>query len=186
LTQEELKQLFHYDLETGIFKVVDTYTKGMRRGNSAFYAGKIIGISDKLGYLSVNLSGRNYRLHRLAFLYVQGNIPKVVDHINGNPSDNRWVNLRACTQGENRRNQRLDRRNKTGFKGVHFNKEVGKFRAYIRHNYKRTYLGFFDSAEEAYAAYCKSARELHGEFFSEERSRLNPLNPNCIPSNQES
>jgi hypothetical protein len=87
-----------------------------------------------------------------------------VDHINGDGLDNRRSNLRLATKAQNQRNQRLRRDNKSGFKGVCWDNRAKKWRALIRFNGKQKTLGYFDTPEEAYEAYCAAAIELHGEF----------------------
>jgi hypothetical protein len=85
-----------------------------------------------------------------------------VDHINLNGLDNRRDNLRLATNSQNNMNVRRYRNNKSGFKGVHLAK--GRWRASIRLNYKLYHLGYFDTPEEAYGAYCEAAKERFGEF----------------------
>lgn len=86
------------------------------------------------------------------------------DHIDGNPLNNCRSNLRLATPAENARNRGKQRDNTSGFKGVHWNKQRRNWRAQIKINQKGIHLGVFDTPEEAYAAYCKAAKELHGEF----------------------
>ena len=88
----------------------------------------------------------------------------VVDHINGNPSDNRKCNIRKCKQGENVRNQKINKRNKLGVKGVCYCKERKKYAAYIQHQGKTIALGRYLTQEEAHAAYCEASKKYHGEF----------------------
>lgn len=87
-----------------------------------------------------------------------------VDHINHDTLDNRRENLRLASRSQNKRNGNKHKDNINGYKGVDFNKAVQKYRARITVNYKTTHLGYFDSPEDAYDAYCKAANELHGEF----------------------
>ena len=96
---------------------------------------------------------------------------RVADHINGNPLDNRKLNLRACTYAENARNQRLRRDNKSGFKGVS-QVSWNRWTAIIRPDGRNCCLGTFDSPEKAHQAYCEAAAWLYGEFanFGEDRS----------------
>jgi len=103
---------------------------------------------------------KNIAMHRLIMGLFAGD-PREVDHINGNPSDNRVCNLRICTHADNMRN-RAKHRTRNKYKGVH--KEGARFRAAIRANGESIKVGVFDTEEEAHAAYCKAATELHGEF----------------------
>lgn len=91
--------------------------------------------------------------------------PKMeIDHRNLNPLDNRKANLRLSTSSQNKCNKPLGSTNSSGFKGVHLHKDKNRWMAYITLNYKRRYLGYFDSAIEAALAYDKASLELHGEF----------------------
>jgi hypothetical protein len=87
-----------------------------------------------------------------------------VDHINGDPSDNRRQNLRLATELDNQRNMCLPKHNTSGFKGVSFRKDRGKFRAYISLHNKTKHLGTFENAEDAARAYDKAARFYFGSF----------------------
>jgi hypothetical protein len=87
-----------------------------------------------------------------------------VDHINGNPLDNRKCNLRICSHCDNTKNVGFNKSNKCGYKGVYFAKWANQYRAEIQCDGKRVKLGYFRTAEEAYKAYCDAARELHGAF----------------------
>lgn len=105
---------------------------------------------------------KRIRLHR--FILGQKNKNIFVDHINGNTLDNRKSNLRNCTQNENQRNCRKHRDNKTGLKGIYYQKEAKKYHAQIMVNSKVIYLGLFTNKEEAHAAYCEASKKYHGEF----------------------
>lgn len=85
-----------------------------------------------------------------------------VDHINHDKLDNRKSNLRIVTQQQNLMNRKVFKNNKTGFKGVSVYGE--KYRASIRKNGKREYLGFFKNPIDAAKAYDKRAIELFGEY----------------------
>lgn len=106
-------------------------------------------------------------LHRVILERVTGRPlarTEFVDHIDGNRLDNRRANLRVATKSENGRNRGRQRNNTSGFKGVTWEKERGKWVAAIMVGGKQAKLGRFDTPEEAYAAYCTAARELHGKF----------------------
>jgi hypothetical protein len=87
-----------------------------------------------------------------------------VDHIDGDGLNNRRCNLRLATRSQNMRNQRLNSRNTSGFKGVSWDKRDKKWLAYIKVYRKKIHLGSFDTPEDAHAAYCDAAARLHGEF----------------------
>ena len=89
---------------------------------------------------------------------------ELVDHINGNPLDNRRCNLRLSTHSTNAMNRFKTIKNKSGYKGVVWSKKRHKWEASIRKDGKLNYLGGFDTPELAYEAYCKAAKELHGEY----------------------
>ena len=116
------------------------------------------------GYATINihLGGGKYKREYLHRHLLPGF--KQVDHINGDRLDNRVENLRGCNNEENNRNKGPNKKNKSGYKGVHFNKSTGKWIAQITVNYKCKHLGSFNTAEEATLAYNKAAREFHGEF----------------------
>jgi hypothetical protein len=87
-----------------------------------------------------------------------------VDHIHRNKLDNRKSHLRVCTTSENCRNQRMASHNTSGLKGACWSARDKKWRATIGIHGKQKGLGYFDTAEEAHAAYCKAAKLYHGEF----------------------
>lgn len=98
-------------------------------------------------------------MHRLIMGFPDG----PVDHLDGNGLDNRKVNLRACSNAENRRNRPKQVNNKSGYKGVYWHKQRKRWNAKIRHNHKNISLGLFDDPQEAHQAYLSKAAELWGE-----------------------
>lgn len=91
---------------------------------------------------------------------------KVVDHIDGDPSNNQCSNLRICTQAENALNNHTAKRNsKSGYKGIYWHKAANKWCAEVVYSHKKHYLGLFSNKEDAVDAYNIKAKELHGDFF---------------------
>lgn len=87
-----------------------------------------------------------------------------VDHINGDTRDNRKENLRLASKLENQRNMRIPIHNSSGYKGVSYRTDRGKYRAYISIHNRLVHLGYFEKAEEAAHAYDEAARFFYGEF----------------------
>lgn len=160
LTAEFVRGLLNYDPETGIF------TWKVRAAN-CIQIGDISGYRCSSGHIVIRIKRRGYFAHRLAFLYMTGAMPEnVVDHRDTDPGNNRWLNLRHATTAQNAQNSGVWKTSTTGFKGVCFNKRIGKYQVQVRANGKRRYLGLYTTAEEAHAAYCEAAGKLHGEFFN--------------------
>lgn len=86
------------------------------------------------------------------------------DHIDGDGLNNRRSNLRVVTHAQNQCNRRLNIDNKSGVRGVAFNRATGKWRAQIGVNGAKRYLGLFSSIDKAAQAYASASAELHGEF----------------------
>lgn len=159
ITQSELKEVLNYDPDTGIF----TWIKKTNNKCNKIIVGKNAGWIEKIGYLRISLYKKSYMAHRLAWLYVYGEMPnKCIDHIDGNKSNNKISNLRNVTNAENAQNKKNHHSNsKTKIIGVDFIKRVNKFRATITLNYQQHYLGLFETKEMAFDAYIKAKRQLH-------------------------
>lgn len=155
ITQELLKELFDYDPETGILRWKKSTSTKVKPGDVA-------GSLTDRGYLRVWVLGKSYRVHRLVWMWTYGRWPaEQIDHINGVRHDNRLKNLRECTNAENHQNLRVYCNNTSGTPGVHRHKPTRKFQAYIRSCGRKKHLGYFDTPEEAHAAYLKAKAELH-------------------------
>lgn len=152
LTAEFFRQRVDYNPETGVFVWKTNRYKSL--------VGSRLGTMTTKGYLIVRICGKNYLMHRLAFLHVLGHVPAMVDHINGDKSDNRWANLRAITpQGNVQNIRRATKSNKLGVLGVRLH--CGRFRAQIKHCGETIYLGRFDTPEGAHDAYIAAKRRIH-------------------------
>jgi hypothetical protein len=162
ISAERLRALLHYDPEAGIFTRLVSTSSNAR-------AGEVGGCLTGDGYRRIHVDGRDYLAHRLAWLYMTGAWPKSqIDHINRDKLNNRWVNLREATNGENQAN----RATLFGFKGAFWNKPKRKWQAQINCNNKRYHLGYFETQQEAAVAYAEAAKEFHGEFARPFNSRV--------------
>lgn len=158
LTQEELKKQLLYCEKTGQFTWL-VPKKGQSR--------KLAGYVRKDGYVKIVLNQTRYLAHRLAWLYVKGHFPKsCIDHINMNPNDNRIANLREATVSQNGANRMLQSNNKSGFKGINWDKQKNKWLVRIGVKGETIYLGLFDQLNDAAKAYKKAAIEFHGDFLN--------------------
>lgn len=156
ISAQRVRELFLYDPETGVLtRRVRTPT----RNN----AGEKAGSRNGSGHLQTRVDGRLVSVHRIAWLYVYGRLPEnQIDHINGIRDDNRIANLREATNAENMQNQKRGRSDgRSGFLGVSWASREGRWRATITVAGKQKSLGFFDTPEQAHAAYLDSKAELH-------------------------
>jgi hypothetical protein len=156
LTAARLHELLSYDPATGIF------TWRITCGSRA-PAGRTAGSISATGYRYIKIAKHSYKAHRLAWLYANGAWPILqIDHINGNPLDNRLANLRNADASLNQQNQRKPRSDSTsGFLGVSWYKHHRKWAARIFLDGRLLHLGFFATAEKAHAAYLKAKRIHH-------------------------
>lgn len=185
---EMLRQLLRYEPETGKFSWrarPDDFNGTLRRVNRNWntrFAGKEAFASiSKRGYHDGVILCTRYYAHRVAWAMHYGEWPSdVIDHIDGNPLNNKIENLRCVTQAINSRNCRLvsgeTRRNRTGVSGVWWDKRRQKYQAYIDECRKRKYLGRFDSIEDAIRARKEAER---GMGFHPNHGRQAPTNARC-------
>ena len=153
-TQEFLRKELNYDPETGIL----TWAYG-RKG---VMKGKVAGYRDKTR-VGIRLNRRIYSAHRIIWKWMTGeDPPQYVDHINHNPHDNRWENLRLATPTQNNANMRSPA---TKYKrGVAKTTKGTRFQAQISVEGRTHYLGMFKTEDEAHQAYCEAADRIHGLF----------------------
>jgi len=116
------------------------------------------------GYRFVTYKQRVFAAHRLAWLLTHGHLPKLlIDHINGDPADNRLFNLRLATNSENLRNRGANA-GRSLPKGVSLVQASGRYMTSIGLDNRIIYLGTFPTVAEAAAAYSEAAARFHGEF----------------------
>jgi len=90
----------------------------------------------------------------------------MIDHINGNPFDNRWANLRSATASQNGYNiGNRQRIHKHLPKGV-YQKRPNMYVAQIKLGRRNIHLGSFKTPAAAHKAWCKAAKAAHGQFFN--------------------
>jgi hypothetical protein len=155
LTNDRLKELFHYNPDTGAFT---TRSEAPQWGRTRNAQG---GVIHESGYLMISIQRRLYRAHRLAWLYMNGVWPSgQIDHINGMRNDNRWSNLRDVPHWMNNQNQRqATSKSLSGLLGV--SKKRKRWEAKIGVNGQTLHLGIFDTPVEAHEAYLSAKRKLH-------------------------
>ena len=152
----ELKSKLHYEPETGIF----TWIKSLKGTKAGAIAGSKCG-----KYTIITFNQYKYLAHRLAWLYIYGEMPKYfIDHINGNGMDNRISNLREATKNQNGHNSKISKRNTSGVKGITWHKYKQKWHATLNANYKRIHIGYFDNLELAELAINEARTKYHGDF----------------------
>lgn len=159
---EYLRSLLRYEPETGKFFWLKVRAGIRPKPNLE------TGITRLGHYRQIAINGHTYRANRLAWLYMTGEWPEgLVDHIDGDRTNDKFANLRACDHSGNNSNVRMHDRNKVGKKGVIRCKDSYRarpYRAQIVHLGKQHTIGYFATAEEAHAAYAVKAQELKGEF----------------------
>ena len=151
----ELHDLLHYNPETGylIWKV-----NAARRRK----AGQIAGCRAEKGRVLIGIRGKLYKAHRIIWAMTTGQWPThQIDHINEDPSDNRWENLREATKSQNMKNITKIKSNTSGYKGVYWNKQCSRWMAKIVVNGKQHHLGLFLTPEEASVAYQAGQKKYH-------------------------
>lgn len=156
LTQNRLRELLHYEPETGVF------TWLVQRGRTAS-PGSVAGYVASESRRLIRVDGGHYFAARLAWLYMTGEWPKgEVDHRDTDSLNDRWENLRDVTRVVNQQNMRNPRADsKTGLLGVTRGKRLKGFGARIHVKGKTKWLGTFPTAEEAHAAYVEAKRMFH-------------------------
>ena len=157
ISQAQLKEVLEYNHDTGVF----TWIKSI----GGIKVGDVAGNKNDEGYIVFMVKRKQYKAHRLAYLYMTGNFPKnSIDHINHIRHDNRWTNLRDATHSQNQANRVKHKNNKSGYKGVCWSKTNKRWRARIEYMNKNIHIGYYTTLQEAAEAYKKKSIELNGKF----------------------
>lgn len=161
--QDALKEILSYDECTG---QLCWKTRPERNrwdvGFNKQFAGKLAGTTTATG-MCISIKGKSYNAHRIIWKWMTGQEPPdIIDHINGNPLDNRWVNLREATPMQNSANAKLSCRNTSGYKNVI--KNGNRWRALIVVNGKAINGGSFGNAVDASQAAEALRIKHYGEY----------------------
>ena len=155
MTQKELKEILSYSRKSGVFIWKVPKAKRIKINDVA-------GCKNKKGYITIRIDRKIYFAHRLAWLYVYGEMPtEHIDHINHIKDDNRILNLRAVTCGENNKNVPMQKNNTSGAMGVNWHKMTKRWQAFIAIDGKQKHLGLFANFSDAVDAR-KNAEVLYG------------------------
>jgi hypothetical protein len=155
MNSQTLKQLLKYNPDTGQFNWIAVRRGASKKG--------FAGTNTRIGYTQIMIDGKYYLAHRLAWLYVYGEMPNLaIDHINGIKSDNRIANLRQATALQNQHNYtKPNKNNKANLLGAFYSEKTNKWFSRICVDGKKKWLGTFDNPNDAHNAYVKAKRSMH-------------------------
>lgn len=161
-----MDEYFKYDSLTGVI----TWKKSP---SYQIKIGMIAGNTNNLGYIRIILKGIEYKAHRIAWCLYYKTIDSsmVIDHIDGNPSNNKLENLRLVTQDINMKNAKLRKDNTSGLSGVSWNNSYNKWHSYIKVDRKRKHLGIYVDLFEAICA--RKSAENKYNFHMNHGNKLN-------------
>ena len=143
ITQTKLKEILHYEPLTGIWTWLKPVAKIVKKGDKA---GSLCKYSK---YINIKIQYNTYRAHRLAYLYMTGNIPEQIDHKDGIRHNNKWLNLKPANFDINAKNKALYKSSTSGITGVRYRKKDKIWVANIGLNKKRMHLGSFKNKQDA-------------------------------------
>ena len=155
ITQDYVKQLFEY--RDGNLYWKNSPARNVRPGS-------IAGYMQSEGYRSVKINNKQFKAHRIIFLMFYGWLPEKVDHKDGDTLNNKIENLRFATSSENSFNAKKRADNKSGVKGVYWNKECKRWAVQISINNKHKYFGLYKDLELADLVAQEARDKYHGAF----------------------
>lgn len=170
LTQAYLLECLDYDPLTGVFTWKARPSGHFATMNACktwntLRAGKKAGWDDSNGYWQVMINYKRYQAHRVAWLWMTGLWPKdEIDHIDGDPLNNCFSNLREATRSQNEANKPLRKTNTSGVRGVSWCIRRKKWNSNIRINSVKKNLGYFSDINDARQAYEQAYQSYAGEF----------------------
>ena len=156
ITQERVKSLFDYREDGNLVRRVQT--------SNRVKIGDVVGWGNSTGYMSVNLDGSHWLIHRLIYLYHHGVLPKVIDHIDGNPLNNKIENLREATMEQNSLNQKGRKNSYSGIKNVYWHKKLKKWYVHVKRNKGIVHFGMFEDLEFAELVAIMAREKYHGQY----------------------
>lgn len=151
---KRLRELFDYSDGDLIWKVSRRRVK----------PGRVAGCLDRNGYLQVRIDGKAYLAHRLVYLMHNGLLPKYIDHIDGDRSNNRIENLRPCELKQNALNAKVCRSSKSGIKNVVWHSRDMKWQVAVSVHGKQKNFGYYDDVELAELVAIEARNKYHGNF----------------------
>lgn len=147
-----------------LFEYRDGHLYWKNTPNRHAFAGKKAGRLTPTGYISIEIDGNPYQAHRLIWILHNGEIGSMIDHIDGNRSNNKIENLRSCDRCQNMHNRKKCKANTTGVKGVRLRSDSGKYEARIVVRGKRHVLGSYKDLELAELVMQMAREKYHGKF----------------------
>lgn len=157
ISHRELLEILNYCPESGLFTWSSDRRNQINKGDEA-------GGVNQEGYLEIKVFQRRYKAHRLAWFYMTGKWPEVIDHINRDRADNRFCNLRECSIQQNSCNTGMSDRNTSGYRGVSKHKQSGKWKVDVKVKGKKLFFGLFEDVELAGLVAEEARSKLHGDF----------------------
>ena len=155
ITQEYLKTIFEY-------KDGELYWKNILSNRKKI--GDKAGSLSSTGYKVTFINKKSYKNHRLIFLFHKGYLPKILDHIDGNPLNNNIENLREATHQQNCQNRSIQKNNKSGYKNIAWIESEKRWKVKINSNNKSYYFGMYKDLELAILVAEMARKKYHKEF----------------------